>query len=83
MCEDCYPPEPMVEWNTNLKFWSKQEADLFSTRSVLFSATWPTSGTMRDGKVYAPRTLAHPHQRFRVFIVAYPRGGDVANPGGH
>lgn len=24
-----------------------------------------------------------PHQRFRVFIVAYPRGGDVANPGGH
>jgi hypothetical protein len=80
MCEDCYPPEPMAEWNTNLKYWSKQEADLFSTRSVLFSGTWPTSGTTRNGKVYAPRTPAHPTSDSGSSLLPIPEEAMLRTP---
>ena len=42
----------IAEWNTDLKLWGNSETDLLSERWEPFLETWPTSGTMRNGRVY-------------------------------
>ncbi len=43
--------QPFAEWNPQAQTWDTFEVDLFSGRSVPYSATWPTSGSMRNGRV--------------------------------
>lgn len=42
----------IAEWNTDLKLWGNWETDLLSERWEPFLETWPTSGTMRNGRVF-------------------------------
>ena len=52
--------QPTLSWNTARGVWEKQGmANLLCEHWELFSETWQTSGTMRNGKVYAPQTQAH------------------------
>jgi hypothetical protein len=41
-----------MEWNTSKKIWMLSQEETLFGRWELFSETWPTSGTMRDGVVY-------------------------------
>ena len=52
--------QPTLSWNTARGVWEKQGiANLLCEHWELFSETWQTSGTMRNGKVYEPQTQAH------------------------
>jgi len=52
--------QPTLSWNTARGVWEKQGmVNLLCEHSELFSDTWQTSGTMRNGKVYEPQTQAH------------------------
>ena len=44
--------KPIMEWNTTKKIWQLCEENLLSEPLVPFLETWPTSGMMRDGKVF-------------------------------
>lgn len=46
-------PEPFAQWNPSQMWWETGQVDLFSGRSELYSATWPTSGMTRSGRAYA------------------------------
>jgi len=50
---------PIAIWNTARGAWETNQANLFCEHLVLFSETWPTSGTMRNGQVFERQTLAH------------------------
>ena len=53
--------QPTQTWNTARGVWEKQGiANLLCEHWELFSETWQTSGTMRNGKVYALPTQALP-----------------------
>lgn len=49
-------PKQIAEWNTDLKLWGNLETDLLSERWEPYLETWPTSGTMRNGRVYELQT---------------------------
>jgi len=52
--------QPTQTWNTARGVWEKQGiANLLCEHWELFSETWQTSGTMRNGKVYELPTQAH------------------------
>ena len=49
-----------LSWNTARGVWEKQGmANLLCEHWELFSVTWPTEGTMRNGKVYELPMQAH------------------------
>jgi hypothetical protein len=53
--------QPTLTWNTVRGVWERAGmVNLLCEHSELFSETWPTSGMMRDGKVFALPTQAHP-----------------------
>jgi len=53
--------QPTLSWNSARGVWEKPGmVNLLCEHSELFSETWPTSGMMLDGKVYALPTQAHP-----------------------
>jgi len=53
--------QPTQTWNTVRGVWEKQGiANLLCEHWELFSETWQTSGTMRNGKVYELPTQALP-----------------------
>jgi len=52
--------QPTQTWNTVRGVWEKQGiANLLCEHWELFSETWQTAGTMRNGKVYELPTQAH------------------------
>jgi len=53
--------QPTLSWNSARGVWEKPGmVNLLCEHSELFSETWPTSGMMLDGKVYALPMQAHP-----------------------
>ena len=50
----------IMEWNTVKKIWMLSQGSNLFEQWELFSETWPTSGTMRDGVVYELPMQAHP-----------------------
>ena len=50
-------PEPYATWNPETGIWERGEMDLFG-RSEPFSVTFPPSGSMRTGRLYALQTSA-------------------------
>ena len=50
--------QPIAEWNPARDVWETQMAGLFCEHSDVFSETWPTSGSMRNGTVYESPTSA-------------------------
>ena len=54
-------PEPIASWNPARGAWEvPQTENLFCEHLGLFSETWPTSGLMLRGQVYALPTSGHP-----------------------
>lgn len=52
---------PTAIWNTARGVWEKPGMEnLFCAHSELYSETWPTEGTMRNGQVYELPTPTHP-----------------------
>lgn len=49
-------PEQIGRWNQARGVWEAATADLLSERSEPFSATWPNSGTTRDGVAWRQPT---------------------------
>ena len=52
---------PIANWNPARGVWETTTKALYCEHSELYSATWPTSGSMRNGSVFphptsAPRT---------------------------
>lgn len=52
--------EPIATWNPARGAWETAETNLFCGHAALYSPTWPTSGSMRNGRLYPPRQSAHP-----------------------
>ena len=54
-------PVPIASWRTARDVWEVPgRISLFSEHLDAYSETWPSSGSMRNGTVYAPPTLEHP-----------------------
>jgi hypothetical protein len=53
-------PEPIAIWNPDLQIWETLQADLFSGRQEPYWETWPTSGSMRSGRLFPPPPSAPP-----------------------
>ena len=52
---------PLASWNADRDLWETiQQASLFSELSDVYSETWPTSGSMRNGIAYERLTLEPP-----------------------
>ena len=49
-------PAPIAMWNPARGAWETAETNLLCGHSVLYSETWPTSGSMRNGRSYPPPT---------------------------
>ena len=46
-------PTPLATWNPTRDCWeTTQQASLFSERLDVFSETWPTLGSMRNGVAF-------------------------------
>lgn len=56
MLEDYSAQEPKMEWNTARGVWETTQQNLLCGHLEPFLGTWPTSGMMRDGRVYELRT---------------------------
>ena len=48
----------LATWNPERDVWETNQGDLISGHLAVFSETWPTSGSMRSGSVYALPTSA-------------------------
>ena len=47
-------PTPLARWNTARDAWETPDTEgLFCEHLAVYSETWPTSGSMRNGTVYA------------------------------
>jgi hypothetical protein len=61
MSEVYFQQKPIAEWNTARGVWEVPGmANLFCEHLELFSETWLTSGTMRNGQVFALPMQEHP-----------------------
>jgi hypothetical protein len=52
-------PRPIASWNPERDVWESEVMDLFSGLSDVYSETFPSSGSMRNGSVYERPTSAH------------------------
>ena len=46
----------LATWNPERDVWETDQGDLISGHLAVFSETWPTLGSMRNGTVYARPT---------------------------
>jgi len=54
-------PKPIATWNGARGVWEKRGGvNLFCEHLELFSETWPTSGSMRNGQAFELQTPVHP-----------------------
>lgn len=49
---------PIASWNSQRDVWETDQGDLISGHLAVFSETWPTSGSMRNGTAYESPTSA-------------------------
>jgi hypothetical protein len=47
---------PIANWNPSRDLWESEQDDLFSEHLVEFSETFPSSGSMRSGRLYVRAT---------------------------
>ena len=52
--------EPIAAWNPARGAWETAETNLLCGHSALYSETWPTSGSMRNGCLYPPLKSERP-----------------------
>ena len=49
---------PIASWNSQRDVWETDQGDLISGHLAVYSETWPTSGSMRNGTAYVYPTSA-------------------------
>jgi hypothetical protein len=76
-------PEPIAEWNPETKVWEQSQRTLDGL-SVSFSATWPTSGMTRGGRLYElPTPALRMDARGCSSLLPTPTVSDSNGPGAH
>jgi hypothetical protein len=68
---------PIANWNPSRDLWESEQDDLFSEHLVEFSETFPSSGSMRSGRLYVratsgPLTVA-PESSLLEYLLPTPR----------
>jgi hypothetical protein len=56
------------------QLWESEQIDLFSAQQEPYSATWPTSGSMRSGRLYPQPPLEPPTDENDGSALPTPRG---------
>ncbi len=84
MSEDYSAQKPKMEWNAARGVWETTQKSLLCEHLEPFSATWPTSGTMQDGKVYELQTQEHHTSDLESLLLRTPTaqeaGGGLISP---
>ena len=52
-------PELTAAWNPARGVWETTQAAMFCAHAEPYSGTWPTSGSMRNGRLYPPPRAVH------------------------
>ena len=60
MSPDSVAPQPIATWNPNRLCWETDTLSLFCEQPEPYSETWPRSGSMRNGQLFAPPTSEPP-----------------------
>ena len=74
---------PIASWNSQRDVWETDQGDLISGHSVVFSETWPTSGSMRSGTVYARPTWVPATDDSACSYLPTPTSSDTNGVGAH
>ena len=69
--------QPIASWNSERDVWESPTQSLLSEHSDVYSETWPTSGSMRNGSVFLRPEWEHP------ISVADSLSSGSAPKGGH
>lgn len=56
MSEESFPPQPTATWNPVRGVWETHQVNLLCGHLEPYSPAWPSSGTTRSGRAYAPAT---------------------------
>ena len=67
---------PIATWNPERDLWETSQMDLFSGLSDVYSATLPTSGTMRNGQLFERQTLVRPTGENECSLLPTPAARD-------
>ena len=75
---------PLARWNTARDALETPDTEgLFCEHLAVFSATWPTSGSMRNGTVYECPTSADATDDGECSLLPTPRSSDTNGAGSH
>ena len=66
-----------VTWNPKRELWETTQMDLFSAAQEPFSETWPTSGSMRNGRLFPRPPLEPPTGENDGFALPTPQSNSV------
>jgi hypothetical protein len=84
MLEGYSVQKPIAMWNTVRGVWEKPgTVNLLCEHSELFSESWPTSGTMRNGQVFEHPMPAHHTKDLESLslpTLATPTTGETVGP---
>jgi DNA (cytosine-5)-methyltransferase 1 len=84
MLEDYLARQPVASWNTVRGVWETSQVNLLCAHLEPFLETWPTSGMMRDGRVFALPMQAHPTTDSESLLLRTPvadeTGGGMTSP---
>ena len=74
---------PIASWNSQRDVWETDQGDLISGHLAVFSETWPTSGSMRNGTVYALPTSEPATDDSACSYLPTPTSSDTNGVGAH
>ena len=74
---------PIASWNSQRDVWETDQGDLISGHLVVFSETFPTSGSMRNGTVYARPTWVPATDDSACSYLPTPTSSDTNGVGAH
>ena len=74
---------PIASWNSQRDVWETDQGDLISGHWVVFSETWPTSGSMLNGTAYALPTSEPATDDSACSYLPTPTSSDTNGAGAH
>ena len=74
---------PIASWNSQRDVWETDQGDLISGHLVVFSETFPTSGSMLNGTAYALPTSEPATDDSGCSYLPTPTSSDTNGVGAH
>lgn len=74
---------PIASWNSQRDVWETDQGDLISGHWVVFSETFPTSGSMLNGTAYALPTSEPATDDSGCSYLPTPTSSDTNGVGAH